>query len=495
VRNINGKSVCPEGEYVLYWMTAQRRTSWNFALEHAVAWAKKLRKPLLVFEPLRAGYRWASVRVHQFVLDGMMDNARRFADRGVAYFPYVEPQADAGKGLLAALAERACVVVTDESPAFFHPRMLTAAGAQVATQVDAVDSNGLLPLTASTTVFKTAFQFRRFVHAQLPDHHPVSPVANPLRGTRLPRLPKLPASVTRRWKPTDIARLLRSAAPLDQFPIDQSVSAASVSGGSAAASERLTAFVSHRLAEYAELRNHPDSDAASGLSPYLHFGHISAHEAVHAVLQAESWSPDRVNPGARGRRSGWWGISESAESFLDELITWRELGYNMCALEPKYAEYGSLPEWARATLEAHADDVRPYVYSLEEFEEARTHDALWNAAQRQLLTEGRMHNYLRMLWGKKILEWSPSPELALEIMIELNNRYALDGRDPNSYSGIFWVLGRYDRPWGPERPVLGKVRYMTSENTARKLRVKEYIERYTSHRPPSRATNRPPRAS
>ncbi len=150
----------------------------------------------------------------------------------------------------------------------------------------------------------------------------------------------------------------------------------------------------------------------------------------------------------------------------------------MCQKRDDYDQYESLPDWAQATLAKHAGDPRKFVYSLAELAAARTHDPLWNAAQRQLLADGRMHNYLRMLWGKKILEWSPSPRAALSQMIELNDKYALDGRDPNSYSGIFWTLGRYDRPWGPERPIFGTVRYMSSDNTARKLDVKGYLARH-----------------
>ena len=166
------------------------------------------------------------------------------------------------------------------------------------------------------------------------------------------------------------------------------------------------------------------------------------------------------------------------QSFLDELITWRELGYNMCAHRDDYDQYESLPDWARKTLEEHESDRREFCYEQSEFESATTHDKLWNAAQNQLVSEGQMHNYLRMLWGKKILHWSESPRAALATMIELNNKYALDGRNPNSYSGIFWVLGRYDRAWGPEREIFGKIRYMSSENTARKLKVKTYIQHY-----------------
>ncbi len=175
-------------------------------------------------------------------------------------------------------------------------------------------------------------------------------------------------------------------------------------------------------------------------------------------------------------------MSESAEAFLDQLITWRELGYNMCWQREDYDQYESLPEWAQITLAKHDRDHREYCYELEEFEAANTHNALWNAAQTQLVTEGRMHNYMRMLWGKKILHWSESPQEALKIMIHLNNKYALDGRNPNSYSGIFWCLGRYDRAWGPERPIFGKIRYMSSKNTARKFHVDGYLQRYSNEK-------------
>ena len=171
-------------------------------------------------------------------------------------------------------------------------------------------------------------------------------------------------------------------------------------------------------------------------------------------------------------------MTASAEAFLDQLVTWRELGYNMCTCHSDYSSYDSLPAWARKTLDAHRDDPRPYRYGYEELRDAETHDAVWNAAQRQLRSEGILQNYLRMLWGKKILEWSATPQAALEVMIDLNDRYALDGRNPNSCSGIFWCLGRYDRAWGPIRPIFGSVRYMSSENTKRKLKMRDYLDRY-----------------
>jgi deoxyribodipyrimidine photo-lyase len=181
-----------------------------------------------------------------------------------------------------------------------------------------------------------------------------------------------------------------------------------------------------------------------------------------------------------GRAHRVWGLSQATEAFLDQVVIWRELGLNFCHTRNDYDQFESLPEWALKTLRLHARDQRSHVYTLEKFERAKTHDPLWNAAQTQLVREGRIHNYLRMLWGKKILEWARSPTKALEIMVELNNKYAIDGRDPNSYNGIFWCLGRYDRPWGPERPVFGTVRYMSSENTARKFNIREYVREYSS---------------
>jgi deoxyribodipyrimidine photo-lyase len=240
----------------------------------------------------------------------------------------------------------------------------------------------------------------------------------------------------------------------------------------------LKRFLDTRLPDYAALRNHPEADATSGLSPYLHFGHLSSQEIAFAVLNRQEWTPDRIEPAARGSRAGWWGLDENAEAFLDELITWRELGLNAARHLPEFESYGSLPAWARETLAAHTPDLREYIYTPDQFALAETHDPIWNAAQRQLVRDGLIHGYLRMLWGKKILEWSPTPQHAFEIMLDLNNKYALDGRDPNSYSGILWVLGKYDRPWGPERPIFGKVRYMSSENTARKFQLDDYLARY-----------------
>jgi len=479
IRTSGDGEVNSDGDFVLYWMVANRRTTWNFSLQRAVDWARDLGKPLVVFEALRTGYRWASDRLHYFVIQGMADNARRLEGSPVTYYPYLEPKAGAGKGLLAKLASRACVVLSDDYPCFFLPRMLAAAESQISVRFELVDSNGLLPMRAADKVFARAFDLRRFLQKNLRPHLDEFPDVDPLENIDLTMLDGLPKDIAEKWPTTDVEAIAEDAAKLKDFPIDHDVAVSSIAGGAKAGRDCLRDFIANKLAHYDE-RNDPDQDASSGLSPYLHFGHVSAHQVFSEVMAAEDWDVERIADEAKGKSSGWWGTSEALESFVDELITWRELGFNMCWQQDDFDQYDSLPDWARETLADHEDDPREDVYSLEEFEAAETHDELWNAAQRQLTTEGKIHNYLRMLWGKKILQWTACPRDALDVMIELNNKYALDGRDPNSYSGIFWVLGRYDRPWGPERPIYGKIRYMTSENTARKFNVSGYLERYAA---------------
>jgi deoxyribodipyrimidine photo-lyase len=480
---VNDRPVDPGGDFVLYWMIAARRTAWNFALDRAIEHARALKVPLVVLEALRCDYPWASDRLHRFALDGMAENARRFARSPVRYHPYVEPARAHGRGLLAALASRAAVVVTDDYPCFFLPRMIEAAGRQASARLEAVDSNGLVPIRASSKAFPTAHAFRAFIQRTLREHLGALPSPAPLRGLRLPAAPPLPHAIADRWPAAPAALLDGDASALARLPIDQAVAAAPIRGGATEAARRLDAFLAAGLRRYADDQAQPEAHATSRLSPYLHFGHIAAHEVFSAVMTRERWTTRRLGASSRGARQGWWGVGAGAEVFLDQLITWRELGFNGCVLLPHYDRYESLPAWARRTLEAHQRDRRPYRYTFEEFEAARTHDALWNAAQTHMVEEGWFPNYLRMLWGKKILEWSATPHDALATMIALMNRHLLDGRDPNTYSGICWTLGRYDRPWGPEREIFGTVRYMSSENTARKLRVKDYVRRWSRSQP------------
>lgn len=475
VARANDHPIREDGRYVVYWMIAQRRTRWNFGLQQAVHHARRLGKPLVVVEALSASYRWASDRFHAFVIDGMRDNRDTLGSSRVTYHPYVEPKAGAGDGLHAALAKEACLYVTDHWPCFHLPHWVRKVAGAIDCRMETVDSCGILPVAATDKAYARAFDFRRHVHREAFEALQDVPLESPLEGPGLEELDALPPRVTERWPATDL-----DALDLADLPIDHDVQPVDgVTGGETAGRAVLDRFIDERLARYTE-RNHPDEEVASGLSPWLHWGHVSAHEVFQRVADVEGWSPNEIEgQSASGKREGWWGMSKDAESFVDELVTWRETCFNTAQNRPDdYDAYDSIPDFAKKTLAEHADDERPRTYTLEEFERAETHDDLWNAAQRQLVRDGIIHNYLRMLWGKKILHWSESPREAFRIMEELNNKYGLDGRDPNSYGGILWVLGRYDRAWGPEREIFGKVRYMTSDNTKRKVRLKQYMEQY-----------------
>lgn len=478
IKLVNKTPVNPDGDFVLYWMIAARRPNWNFSLDRALEWSVRLRKPVLVLEALRIGYKWACERFHGFALDGMKVNRLAFEKSNVSYYPYLEMAPDDGKGLIEELSKKACVIVTDNFPCFFLPRMVKSAARQSSVMVEMVDSNGILPVSLSQTAFPTAYSFRRFIQKVLPQIILQRPDTNPLDEAPDFGAVCVEKSIEQRWAPVPQSVFSSRASEFSNLPIDHKVKPTSTSGGYQSACEALRIFCSDKLNSYGELRNIPDFRVTSGLSSYLHWGHISVHQVFWSIMERENWTPDSLGTRADGKRQGWWGIGSNAESFLDELITWRELGLNMCVVREDYDQFCSLPEWAIKTLGDHEKDHRQYLYTAEQFEKAQTHDSLWNAAQTELVREGRMHNYLRMLWGKKILEWSHNPREALDIMLELNNKYGLDGRDPNSYSGIFWILGRYDRPWGPERKVFGKVRYMSSDRTKEKVSVKKYLEKY-----------------
>jgi deoxyribodipyrimidine photo-lyase len=474
IRALNARPLNPRGAFVLYWMIAARRTRWNFALQHAVNLCGDLKAPLLILEALDSDYPWANDRIHRFVLDGMAANAAACRRSRAAYHPFVERTRGAGAGLIAELSRSACAVVTDHFPSFLIPGVTEAAARQSAVRLEAVDSNGLIPLSAHGRAFTMARSYRAFVQRELRSHLREFPEEQPLRA--LPRGDRaaIPSAIVRRWRAAD--DLLDRRSSLRALPIDHAVAPVAVQGGDAAARRRLAAFIEEDLHRYGRDHNHPDADCTSRLSPYLHFGHISPHEVFSAVMTAERWTTRRLAARGGGAREGWWGVSDSANVFLDQLVVWRELAFNGCEWTPRYMDYQSFPAWARETLEAHRSAPRRQ-YAFETLESASTHDAIWNATQRQLLSEGWFHGYLRMLWGKKILEWAPDPPTALAWMETLMNRYSLDGRDPVSYASFAWVLGRYDRPW-PARPVFGTVRSMSSDSTKRKLRMTRFLERY-----------------
>jgi deoxyribodipyrimidine photo-lyase len=471
VRQVNGSRVDPSGRFVLYWMQAYRRLDHNHALDRAIAWSRQLSRPLVVYEGLRVDYPWASDRFHRFILEGMQENARRAAEAGVNYWPYVQTPDQPASGLLRRIAANACLVVTDDFPAFIAPRQTQALALRLPISVEAVDGNSVVPLAKLGPVISAAAHLRPRIHREFAQAWTHRATAEPDFSAAPRQAIDAPFPV---WRANDLDALIAG------LPIDHAVGPVKeVPGGSGAAKAVLRDFLRRRLRGYADRRSHPappEQGHASCLSPYLHFGHISIEEVAAAVLG--KWDPSRLNASARGKREGFFHADADVNAFLDEALTWRDVGYQWHRHRTADVKSlkAALPGWALDTLTRHAEDRRPHLYTAEQLEAADTHDPLWNAAQTELVETGRMHNYLRMLWGKKVIEWTASPDDAYRILEHLNNKYALDGRDPNSYTGILWCFGLFDRPWPPERPVFGTVRYMSSDNTARKFKLAGYLE-------------------
>lgn len=473
----NKAEINESGEFILYWMQINRRFHYNFAMEYAVSWANKLNRPLIILESLVSDYPWASDRFHAFFMEGMQEHRQDTVAGKVIYYPYLEEKTGESFRLTEALAQKACLLVTDEFPVFImrqrNRRLPTIWEIPYCT----VDSNGLIPLGLTKKAPYSAYQFRRIMQQHFVEAFTNPPKENPLKNLKNPISKPDLREFQSNW-PDAGERLFNIKDFISQLNIDHEVKALNIGGTRKAALSKLKHFVNQKLKYYADKRNDPDYDATSNLSPWLHFGLISEYEIVKMVLaqQPAGWDIGQI-VNQNGKNAGFFGGYEYIEKYLDELITWRETGFHYCHHTPDFNKFESLPRWALQTLEEHSDDAREYIYSLNEFEKASTHDPVWNAAQRQLVREGYIHNYLRMIWGKKIFEWTSHPEEALEIMIHLNNKYAIDGRDPNSYTGIFWVLGRFDRPWF-ERPVFGKIRYMSSESAGKKVKMNEYLKKY-----------------
>ncbi|WP_315854090.1 deoxyribodipyrimidine photolyase [Gemmata palustris] len=507
VRLANERPVNTKGEYILYWPQMFRRLHSNHALDCALRLAAEYKKPLVVYEGLKLNYPWANARHHAFILQGMRDNAVAAKKLGVAYWPFVETLGDTGRGLVKRLAANAVCVVTDDYPAYIVPAHNRALAAKSDVPVILVDGNSVVPLARLGAPVAAAAHLRPRIHKLFAEewHHRSAPVPEVSKVAKSKLDPPF-----RAWNPKENIATFVAA-----LPVDQSVPPVpGIEGGSVAGRTALDSFIAEKLPNYAEGRNEPNDpahNAASGLSPYLHYGHLSIQEVTEAVL-GDEWTAKEINPKTRNK-DDFFCRDANVNSFLDEAITWRDVGYhwhfarnstNNANLEftlnvswcappttdiPRFnfemmdfSPGGErtldivLPDWARTTLRKHESDRREHLYDLEEFEAAATHDDLWNAAQRELVATGRIHNYLRMLWGKKVLEWSESPAVAYRVLEYLNNKYAIDGRDPNSYTGILWCFGLFDRPWPPEREVFGGVRYMSSANTARKFDLDGYYE-------------------
>lgn len=476
----NNNEINSDGNYVLYCMSANRRLHYNFALEYAIAWANKLNKPLLIYEGLSCGILHACDRFHQFLIEGMHENCRDCSAKNTSYYSFIEFNSGDGKGLVQELAAGSCLVVADEFPAYIIPAFNRLISTKVKVPYITIDSNGLIPLSLTEKAPYSAYIFRMIMQKHFKEAYLNPPVENPLAELKNRTSVRLPTAFLEKY-PDAAPHYANIPDTVSKLAIDHSIKALEINGTRKSALAQLEKFINTRISRYKNEKNDPDAEVSSGLSGWLHYGKISEYEIVLAALnkQPHGWSLDDIKY-KKGQRDGYFGGDPGIEVFLDELITWREVGYHYCHHVPNYDKFGSLPDWAIKTLEQHASDKREYLYTFEQFEKSLTHDEIWNAAQRQLVREGKIHGYLRMIWGKKLLEWTENPHTALKYLIELNNKYAIDGHDPNSYSGIFWIFGRFDRAWGPERPVYGKIRYMSSINTAKKIKLKSYLKKFAA---------------
>lgn len=450
----NGKRTQPDGDFVLYWMQSTQRLDENWALRYATLEADRLGRPLLIHHEPDPAAPHACDRFHLFILQGARDIARDAARLGLAYQLVLRRSARARESVID-VAARAVLVVTDAFPTDGVSARTERVADAVNCRVVAVDSAGIVPV-ASLPREEYAARTIRPKLLKLLDLC-LEPVED-----RPPRRP-LPHAV---WQSLDVPRVelpaLDDAAlrgMVGWCDIDHDVAPVAQRGGSEAARARLTRFLRDGLADYEERRRHPsDEDGSSRLSPWLHHGHIAPGEVARAVLAH--------------------GPAAQAESFLNEMLVWRELALNFCWRNPAHMGMAALPTWVRDTLDRHAADPRPVTYTLETLEQAATHDPLWNAGQAELLATGQMHNVVRMLWGKSVITWAPRYEDALTWLLHLNDRYALDGRDPNSYAGIMWCFGKFDRPFA-EREVWGTIRPMSLARAYRKYDVDGYLRRWS----------------
>lgn len=418
----------------------------NPALDVAIEAGNILGLPVVIFFSVIPNYPNANLRHYHFLAQGLRDVAQEAAERGVGFVLRRHPD----NSLQAFVEEvQAAMLIGDENPLREPERWRQVLAKKLTLPFWTVDADVVVPSTIFGRDYFLLHHFRPHLHRELPKYLVPQKSVKPLYAWKKPRgLVSYPVDhdITAGFDKLD-----RSVGPVDSF-----------TGGTRTALKRLREFIENGLASYETQRNHPEVKGTSRLSPYLHFGNISPITIALAVNKAAK--EGKAPPGAR-------------DHYLDELIGWRELSVLFIRHNPDYDSWECAEPWAHKTLIEHASDTRPFRYTLEQLERAETHDELWNAAQREMLRDGWMHNYMRMYWAKKILEWAPSAATAFDWAAYLNDKYQLDGRDPNGYAGIAWaIVGKHDRPWF-DRPVFGTVRTMTAASTARKFDAKVYIQK------------------
>ena len=441
LQHLNDKPVCPCGKFVLYWMQQAQRVEFNHALAYAIERANELNQCVVVGFGLMEDYPEASERHFAFMLEGLAETSAALAEKRIKFVV----KKGAPDAAMSGLARHASLVVCDRGYLRHQREWREEVARTVACQVTQIETDVVVPIEiASNKAEYAARTIRKKINTRRDEYIHTCAMPRPKKSSLL--LDVKEDVDIRDW------RLV-----LEQLSINRSVERVTrFPAGPRAAHQRLKTFVDKHLKGYADARNDPANPECSEMSPYLHFGQISPLEIALACQQARQAS------------------EADREAYLEELIVRRELAINFVYYTPNYDSYDCIPDWAKTTLGAHRNDARANVYTFKKLEKAQTHDPAWNAAMLEMLKTGYMHNYMRMYWGKKIIEWSATPQIAFETTIALNNKYFIDGRDPNSYCGVAWLFGVHDRAW-QERPVFGKIRYMNAAGLQRKFDVARYI--------------------
>jgi deoxyribodipyrimidine photo-lyase len=425
------------GEFVLYWMQASHRSQENWALDYAVEEANLRGLPVVVFFGLTE-YPEANLRHYLFMLQGLREAKEELRGLGIRLMiQQVSPEL----GVLE-LAKKASQIVVDKAYLRTNRQWVGYVAKKAQVPLVQVEDNAVVPVKeASQKEEYAAATLRPKILAKLNRYLELPPKIKPKKSSLKMNLPSLLL--------TDLDKALSG------LKIEHSVGKAAFTGGTARAKALLETFIAKKLQTYEHESSAPDNDCASELSPFLHFGQISPIYVAARILKTDTVDRHR---------------------FLEQLIIRRELAINFACYNPNYDSFACLPRWAQQTLTEHATDPRSSQYPLEQLENAQTHDPYWNAAQKEMTATGKMNGYMRMYWGKKILEWTQNPEEAYKNALYLNNKYELDGRDPNGYAGVAWCFGKHDRPW-KEREIFGKVRFMNSAGLQRKFDMDRYLQK------------------
>ncbi|MGC8754817.1 MAG: deoxyribodipyrimidine photo-lyase [Thermosulfidibacteraceae bacterium] len=446
-KKLNNMMENTNGNYVVYCMEASQREDFNHALEFSIHKANTLKKPVIVAFFITDKYKFSNQRYYRFMIEGILKTKEKIENRGIRFLILKD---DFVNGCLK-LSKNACLLVLDKNYLKTQRIWREKVSKFSNVAVYEVESDVVVPieyLFSKSVPF--AYIYRNALEKVLDSFLlQVDPLQPEIKSNNLD------FNFENQLNFDNVEDFIKN------LNIDKSVNSVEnyYKGGSDEAEKLLKIFIEKKLPFYKEKRNDPTVDYTSKLSPYLHFGQISPLKAVLEILK----NYDRED--------------ENVKAFINELVVWRELSRNFAWYNPFYNQYEGIPSWAKDTLEKHASDKRDYIYTLEELEDAKTHDEYWNAAQKELLITGNIHNYMRMYWAKKLIEWTDHPKKAFDIACYLNDKYALDGRDPNGYGGISWCFGNFDRPW-QERKIFGKVRYMSSRSLETKFNMKLYIEKF-----------------